>query len=148
MPIDHTLDALLDQLVDRLIAELTAPPSAIREGTVMTIGPVPYRRLDCDGRALAYIRKRPRKRVVRIDVSGLWQALPSPLRVPNASGSATLLVTNEADRAAAVAFLRRVVAETRAGSGRFPPVQLLVPSQTDEPQNPPALEGAPPKRAA
>src|SRR5688572_6542639 len=83
----------LSGLADQLIADLTAVAPYIREGEVMTLGPAPYRRLDCDRRALAYVRPRPRKGFVRVDVSGLWLV---PESTPNlahrgSGGSVTLV---------------------------------------------------------
>src|SRR5205085_5175793 len=103
-------------LENALIQELTeAATLGVREGIVMTIGPRPYRRLDCDGCALAYVRTRPRKNAVRVDISGLWLARqPSRLMVPNSGGAATLLIRGENDRLEAVAFIGSVITETRA----------------------------------
>jgi hypothetical protein len=75
----------LEALANELITEM-ARDGVVREGTVMTEGPPPYRRLDCDGRALAYVRTRPRKKAVRVDVSSLWapgNPEPIPIAVPN-----------------------------------------------------------------
>ena len=59
----HTLGESLEHITSLVIDRLTgARKLGISEGTVMTPGPPPYRRLDCGGRALAYIRERPRKR--------------------------------------------------------------------------------------
>lgn len=107
-------DTELSHLMDILIAEVTREPSPIREGTVMTPGPLPYRRLDCDGRALAYVRARPRKRMIRIDVSGLWVAPRRPEQaLPNAGGTVAIAVRSNHDRAAAVGYLTEVVRYTR-----------------------------------
>ncbi len=104
------LDAMLGELIQALLdAELD-----IREGKVMTEREAAYRRLDCDQRALAYLRARPKKRAVRIDVTGLWQTpRSSRLRVPNAGGAATLLVRSKSDARMAVKFLRETVERTR-----------------------------------
>lgn len=106
----------LQTLVDRLFERVTsAPDIPVVEGKVLCAGPVPYRRLDCDGRTLAYVRARPRKRAVRVDVTGLWKA-PSRSRlvVPAAGGVATLLIRSEGDLDDAVRFLRRTVERTLA----------------------------------
>ena len=65
---DDTQTRALSDLASSLIASITGTELSVREGTVMTLGPAPYRRLDCDGRALAYVRARPKKRGVRVDV--------------------------------------------------------------------------------
>jgi hypothetical protein len=66
----------LEEITDRLIARLIGLNPEIKEGSVRTVGPAPYRRLDCKMRALAYIRCRPKKRMVRIDITGLWLVPP------------------------------------------------------------------------
>lgn len=95
----------LTQLRDALIEGLLQRSSQISEGKVMTVGPPPYRRIDARGRALAYIRVRPRKLAVRIDMSGLWLTpAPSPLQIPSTSG-ATLLLRELKDVEPAIEFL-------------------------------------------
>ncbi len=109
----------LEKLASQLIALVVDHVGGVREGTVMTVGPAPYRRLDADGRALAYVRVRPRKRAVRVDVSGLWKASsPSRLRSASAGGTATLLVRGPGDLREAARFLAESVAETRSDSVR------------------------------
>ncbi len=106
------LHTLAHKLIQGVVTE---PALGVTEGTVLCTGPAPYRRLDCDGRALAYVRCRPRKRAVRVDVTGLWRAPGrSRLIIPAAGGAATLLVRSEADLADAVRFLVRAVERTRA----------------------------------
>ncbi|MBI4819070.1 MAG: hypothetical protein HY791_22550 [Deltaproteobacteria bacterium] len=106
----HELDKLADELVDRVLDESLG----IREGIVMTEGPAPYRRLDCDGRALLYIRSRPKKGAVRVDISGLWiPPTPSGLGVPTATGAAVLL-RGIRDVRLAVELIRESVIATRA----------------------------------
>lgn len=111
--------AELGSLADELIAELARLSPDIREGTVMTLGPAPYRRLDCDRRALAYVRARPRKGLVRIDISGLW-VLPreSPLAGAGSGASLTLVLRSRADKTEAIAFLLATVETTRAQHAR------------------------------
>ena len=58
----------LEWLAARLIDRVHAEDPAIEEGVVMTLEKTPYRRLDFRGRALCYIRVRPTKRCVRIDL--------------------------------------------------------------------------------
>lgn len=112
------IDTHLTTLAESLIRETTAG-GVIREGIVMTIGPTPYRRLDCDGHALAYIRPRPRRQGVRIDVPGLW-FLPKPCRlsIRGATGTATLLLRSEQDLGEAVGYLKETVERTRAAYAR------------------------------
>jgi hypothetical protein len=114
MPKHTTPPEILHILLENFIRSLVTSPLEVSEGRVMTIGPPPYRRLDCDGRALAYIRRRARKKAVRIDVSGLWKAeRSSRLRIPTASGSATLLVRSADDLEEAVEFLHDTIERTR-----------------------------------
>ena len=116
----------LSILESALIQSVTAKNNEISEGKVMTIGPVPYRRLDCVGRALAYVRTRPRKGAIRVDISGLWvPERTSPIREATATGSATLFIRTQADLEEAVRFLTdtventRRLARTRANRVRF-----------------------------
>ncbi len=95
----------------------------ITEGTVMSIGPAPYRRLDCDGLALAYIRPRPRRSAVRIDVSGLWLVTrPSRLLIPHAAGAASLMLTAADQIPEATRLLRQIVDDTRRARAQEPTV--------------------------
>ncbi len=105
----------LDRLVNELIgAVLAVGVKGMYEGDVMCSGPAPYRRIDCDGRALAYIRARPRKKAVRVDITGLWKAPPSAsIRVPNACGAASLLLKSEVEVYEAARFLVATVDRTR-----------------------------------
>lgn len=113
-PKKEALRRQLEAIAQTAMIRVQAGVIDVREGTVMTIGPPPYRRLDCDGRALAYVRVRPRKRAVRIDISGLWvKPRPSPLCIPTSSGCATLLLQSWRDVEEAAAFLRETVACTR-----------------------------------
>jgi len=106
---------VLRRLAGELIAAaLEAGVSGLTEGTVLSSGPAPYRRLDCDGRALAYIRPRPRKKAVRVDITGLWRApRGSKLRLPSAGGAAALLLKSEVEVYEAVRFLVQTVERTR-----------------------------------
>ncbi|MFO0724620.1 MAG: hypothetical protein U1E65_12610 [Myxococcota bacterium] len=104
----------LSILENSLIESITGRNMAISEGKVMTVGPAPYRRLDCDGRALAYVRTRPRKNAIRVDISGLWvPERTSPIREATATGSATLFIRSVADLEEAVRFLADTVENTR-----------------------------------
>jgi hypothetical protein len=58
----------LEWLAARLIDRVVTVDPGIEEGVVMTLEKTPYRRLDFGGRALCYIRVRPSKKVVRIDL--------------------------------------------------------------------------------
>jgi hypothetical protein len=111
---DDRKRAALATLADELIRDLLAIAPDISEGVVMTTGPLPYRRLDCDRRALAYIRARPRKRIVRVDVSGLW-IVPSEsrLRVDVSSAGCSLILRSAADKDEAIAFLLEAIQTTR-----------------------------------
>ena len=110
---DERVRFLLDKLANELINRIIQAQPTIREGEVMTVGPPPYRRLDCDGRALAYIRSRPRKIAVRIDISGLWLVSSQcSLQIPSASGAA-LLVRTYRDIHKAVRFLDKIVIATQ-----------------------------------
>lgn len=114
----------LGQLVDEAAqAALRAAEGATR-GVVMTAAqPPPYVRVDCDGRALAYIRRRPRKGAVRVDVSGLWMTPPatkaafSGIRCPAHTGAALWLRTPD-DVVKAERFLAETVQRTRAHEAR------------------------------
>lgn len=83
----------LERVAEHLIRFLTGSGIGVREGQVMTPGPPPYRRLDCDARALCYVRVRPKKRGVRVDLSGLWHlAGEHRFRVPGSSGMASFMI--------------------------------------------------------
>jgi hypothetical protein len=104
-------------LAEQLITELCRASPDIQEGTVKCHGVVPYRRIDCDRRTLAYIRARPRKEMVRIDLSGLWNVpRKSRLLMRESSSAATLILRSAEDKAEAIAFLLEAVAQTRRAS--------------------------------
>lgn len=81
----------LDALADALISAVRAHDPQVVEGVVMTRGEARYRRLDLAGRAFAYVRARPKKRMVRVDVPGLWSIPRSRLSIPSVSGAALAL---------------------------------------------------------
>lgn len=111
----------LTELAGRLIAELIAEPDLrITEGMVRSSGEPTYRRLDCDRRALCYVRERPKFGVVRVDVSGLW-ATPrsSPLFHPRTVGQVVLLIRRYQELSEARAYLREVVLATRRSATNF-----------------------------
>jgi hypothetical protein len=118
--IDETKRAEMISLAHELITELNFVAPFIGEGLVMTMGPAPYRRIDCDRRALAYVRARPRKGMVRIDVSGLWLVpRESPLRVSGSGASTTLILRSAEDKTEAIAYLLATVELTRAHQARM-----------------------------
>lgn len=116
-------DVFMKARLDRLAAEFVRTTLRLlpgtREGTVMSLGPKPYRRIDCDSRALVYVRARPRKGAVRVDVSGLW-AVPRahPLWQATASGAATLFLETPEDLEPAVHFLGEAIRMTREAEAR------------------------------
>lgn len=110
---------MLDSLADVLVLCLLERDPSLSEGSVMTIGPPPYRRVDADNRALCYIRSRPRKACVRVEVSGLWVlADEGPNLVQTASGFALLLRGSE-EVEEVVTCLLQTVATTRARQKAF-----------------------------
>jgi hypothetical protein len=110
----------LQRLADRLIRELLFCEREISEGFVRTVGPPGYRRLDFGERALAYVRVRPKKGFVRIDVPGSWRSpISSRLSVPAANGWA-LAIRCDADLAEAVQAISTAVSHAR---GRSPSVR-------------------------
>ena len=109
-----TTPLVLERLAAELIELSTSGELGIREGVVMTVGTPPYRRLDCDGRALAYVRTRPRRRAVRVDISGLWVATEPPhFGIRGAGGSVTLLLRSRADLVEATTYIEALVVRTR-----------------------------------
>jgi hypothetical protein len=114
--IEVWLRGLASSLIDGVVED---GRHGIEEGVVISAGPAPYRRLDCDGRALAYVRARARKGIVRVDVTGLWDTpRDCGLLIPSAAG-ATLFVTSEKERREAVRFLLRTVQRTREARLRW-----------------------------
>lgn len=109
------LEARLRHLEEEMIAELTSLDLDIVEGKVMSRGPAPYRRLDCGHCALAYLRRRPSKRAVRVDISGMWNRprWNAAARARTASSMVTIMVRSVEDLDEAVAFLRETVLLTR-----------------------------------
>ncbi len=116
--IDHPDEgSKLRGLADSIMA-LACRSGVIREGIVMTVGPIPYRRLDCDGRALAYVRTRPKKDAVRVDVPGLWHTPATSKLQIRASAGRALLVRSDDEVREVVRYLEATVAETRRLSER------------------------------
>lgn len=113
---EHTQPLSLPNLAQAVVdAALAAAPFEISEGLVRSLAALPYRRLDCHGRALAFVRLRPRRRAVRVDVSSLWvPPAASALGVATRVGSAALVVRTLADAAAAGVFLAATIESTRA----------------------------------
>lgn len=102
----------LRRIENSIIDGLTHLNIGITEGAVRSVVP-PYRRLDCDLRALAYIRVRSKLNHVRVDVSGLWIAAESKLIVRGANGCALFVATPE-EAGEAIRFLVATVEKTRA----------------------------------
>jgi hypothetical protein len=108
-------EARLRGLADRIIGALVESSLGIEEGEVATRRPGLYRRLDCPEGALAYVRVRPKKRTVRIDVTGRWPIGQRPRIVgPSAAGAASLMVENDADADLAVEILLAAVLRARS----------------------------------
>jgi hypothetical protein len=110
----RTIEQYVTDLAEMVVAIATDPKLAIGEGQVRSPkAAAPYRRLDCERRALAYVRARPKKRIVRIDISCLW-TLPheSSLRKPSAT-SVALEVTSEKEAREAAEYLQAIVRHTR-----------------------------------
>jgi hypothetical protein len=81
----------LEEIQAELINGLLVAQIGIVEGEVRTMGQPPYRRFDCDRRALAYLRVRPKKDFLRLDLGGSWIALPpSRLGLRGSQGVLTL----------------------------------------------------------
>lgn len=111
----------LEPVAERLVQSLVSSGLGLREGEVMSPGPAPYRRVDGDARALVYVRVRPKKRAVRVDLSGLWCiAGECRFRIPGSTGMASFLIS-ELEHAEELArylidvvyFTRRRYAEER-----------------------------------
>lgn len=74
-----------------------------------------YRRLNCGRPAVAYIRPRPTKGLVRVEVTGAWRAPDAcTLEVPGSVGR-TLEVRVRSDIDIAVDFIVSAVARTLDG---------------------------------
>lgn len=103
----------VSRLAEDLIEAAEAHEFGLTEGVVSSLHPS-YRRLDCDGRALAYIRTRPRLKAVRVDVARSWRAVePCRLSVPSKQTRASLMIHHPEDLEAAVLFLGQIVLVTR-----------------------------------
>jgi hypothetical protein len=107
-------------LLDTVICALLAEVPGTTEGQVMTAQDrAPYRRIDCDGRALVYVRPLRRRGAVRIDVSGLWCVeREASIRIATGTGSATLLLKVREQVEPAVAYVRDAVLRTREAYAR------------------------------
>lgn len=119
MHISIEIQRNLEELRTQLIAKLLESSTQLSEGIVMTMGPPPYRRIDCNGRAVAYIRTRPRKQAVRVDISGLWVICPKTrehldrIMVRSATGSVSLLIKSKADIEASIQLIVNTVLHTQ-----------------------------------
>lgn len=124
---ERPVPADLRALGDRLLEELARLAPWAREGAVRGRRPGIYRRVDCDGRALIYLRPRRRGvRGLRVDLSGLWvRPRKSPIEISGRSGSASLLVTDAAEIPEAARFVAEAIVTTRrlldAEARRRPP---------------------------
>lgn len=110
---EQELERHLKELAEALIRAVEVRVPEVREGAVATIaGPPPYRRLDGRGRTFAFVRVRPKKRLVRVDLTGRWRP-PAVSRLALASASAfTLAIRSRMDIPDAVDFLARTFAGT------------------------------------
>ncbi len=106
-----TLVLIATRLIEGLVNQVDL---GIQEGQVRSVGEPSYRRLDCDRRALAYVRIRPKHGFVRVDVSGLWAVPgPTPLLHPRAMGQVVLLLRQKEDVDEALRYLGQAVRATR-----------------------------------
>jgi hypothetical protein len=105
----------LDNLINSLVEEIKRALPDAMEGEVDSKAGVPsYRRIDCDGRALLYLRARPRIKCIRVDITGLWRApIEGPLAEPMAAGSTSLVVRGSADFPEVLRYLRKAIDRTR-----------------------------------
>ncbi len=105
----------LDNLINSLIESMKLELPDVMEGEVDGKAGVPsYRRIDCDGRALTYLRARPRMKCIRVDITGLWRApVEGPLAEPMAAGSTSLVVRGPHDFPEVLRYLRKVIDRTR-----------------------------------
>ena len=119
MHISIEIQKNLEDLRTEFIGRLLNSSANLNEGTVMTMGPPPYRRIDCQGRAVAYIRTRPRKQAVRVDISGLWVISPQVsekvqrIMVRSATGGVSLLLKSKEDIDASVQLISETVMHTQ-----------------------------------
>ncbi len=120
MPRSETSGPTHPPIFEAVIRALIDAVPGAAEGRVMTQqAQRPYRRIDCDNRALAFVRYLTRSQVVRIDVSGLWVVeRDAEIRVRTGTGSATLLVDDARRIPEAVAYVADAVARTRAAYER------------------------------
>jgi hypothetical protein len=104
----------LEPVAEHLVQCLVDARIGVKEGEVMTPGPPPYRRLDCDARALCYIRVRPKKRAVRVDLSGLWRfGGECRFRVPGSTGMASFMIGDVAHAEELARYLIDIIYFTR-----------------------------------
>lgn len=103
----------LESLARAFVEALYAAKLGAIEGTVRSQqDEAPYRRFDCDHRALLYLRLRPKKDLVRIDIAGHWLA-PPRTRLTLGSSRGVLVLKTPSDVATAVEVVARTVADTR-----------------------------------
>jgi hypothetical protein len=100
----------LQRLRDRLIERAVEQVPGCEEGRVSTTGPLPYRRLDACGVALAYLHVRAGRRALRVDVTGRWPVRPDGAHaVPWSAGAASFWVRSEKDAEKVCRALARAV---------------------------------------
>lgn len=132
----------LSRIMDYLVTQAQILVEGVYEGYVNSKAK-PYRRLDCDAKALAYCRLRPRLNGIRVDVSGLWVAPPRcSLSIRGSTGAASLFIREMSDVPVVINFLRATLSETegdglsdkvRRGSR---PVFVPKPSESTQPEPP------------
>lgn len=123
----HRCNLLSHHLIQR--AHLTG--LGIHEGLIRS-KVQPYRRLDCAGRALAYLRPRPRSRGLRVDIPGTWRPPGEcELSVNGANAAASLLIREFSELDRAVEFLRETVKRTRERWGSLEARARLRPDLSD-----------------
>jgi hypothetical protein len=119
----------LDDITGALIRRLIQLDPSISEGVVRTPGPPPYRRLDCRKRALLYLRTRTKKRLVRLDITGLWLVPPRCRLSINSSAGCALVLRSELDVDDAVQFVLQTVARTQLSLPKARPSRSSSPKE-------------------
>ena len=110
--------AAIERLTGILVDRARSLPD-VSEGRVRGRNCAGYRRLDCGGRALAFVRGRPSAGGVRVDVSGLWvRPSRSGLEITKPAGPPSLLVRTDSDVAEVLAFLVATIGATRHAYAR------------------------------
>lgn len=137
---ENTSTLALDSLRELLVVALLAESQELREGVVMTMGPPPYRRIDCNGRAVVYLRSRPRRKAVRADMSGLWVICPNAsaraagIMIRSATGGASLMLSSEDHIKLAVDLIVESVNYTLALEEEYKNRHTAFPGLFEEPK--------------